>query len=151
MSRQVTGIFNTRWEANDAIRSLVSEGVAREAISLLMSDATRQREFGAGRDLVQRRLAAEVDQLAVESVLLPCVGICVAGPMVDALLEKIPSGRLTLEGGLCIVEIGDDLAHRTAEAVQHGAIVLAVSTEFGEQTLIQTALDSMSPALDARW
>jgi hypothetical protein len=157
MSRQVTGIFTTRSEANDAIRSLLAEGVAREAISLLMSDATRHREFGGGRDPAEARpgaiaaSSAEIDQLAVESVMLPLVGVFAAGPLVDALLEKVPSGHLTLEAALGVLQLGDDLAHRTAEAVQHGSMVLAVSTEFGEQTLVQTALDTMGLAIDARW
>ena len=45
MAKLVTGLFKTRSSAENAVESLIHNGYSREDISLLMSDATRGREF----------------------------------------------------------------------------------------------------------
>ena len=45
MATLVTGLFKTRAEAERAMESLIDYGYSRDDISLLMSDATRGREF----------------------------------------------------------------------------------------------------------
>lgn len=45
MATLVTGLFKTRSGAERAVESLVDYGFSRDDISLLMSDATRGREF----------------------------------------------------------------------------------------------------------
>ena len=45
MAKLVTGLFKSRSEAERAVEDLISYGFMREDISMLMSDATRGREF----------------------------------------------------------------------------------------------------------
>jgi len=46
MATLVSGLFRSRASAERAVEDLVHYGWARDDISLLMSDATRGREFG---------------------------------------------------------------------------------------------------------
>ena len=142
MSRLVAGMFNSRSAANDAIRSLLADGVPRTGISLLMSDATRRREFAAEPAGVAGELhMGDVDRLLVDSIMLAGVGVFASGPIVDALLSH-PSAQ-TLREALCAVEISNEQAERLTEAVHHGGIVITVDAPFGDQTLTQANLDGM--------
>jgi len=45
MATLVTGLFKTRYSADRASESLIETGYSRDDISILMSEATRGREF----------------------------------------------------------------------------------------------------------
>ena len=46
MRRWVTGLFKNRMTAEAAVREISKWGYTRDDVSVLMSDATRSREFG---------------------------------------------------------------------------------------------------------
>ncbi|MFL6229627.1 MAG: general stress protein, partial [Pyrinomonadaceae bacterium] len=45
MAKLVTGLFKTRAAAEAAVDALLKRGYTREEVSVLMSDATRTKEF----------------------------------------------------------------------------------------------------------
>ena len=50
MAHLVTGLFTSRAGANGAVEHLVENGFSRDDISVLMSDATKGREFAVTTD-----------------------------------------------------------------------------------------------------
>ena len=97
MATLVTGIFKTRSHAQRAVEALVDNGYARDDISLLMSDATRGREFaikmvsrapegaaaGATIGGVLGAVAAGLVSLGI--LVVPGVALVAVGPVVAAL------------------------------------------------------------------
>lgn len=97
MAKFVTGIFKNRASAEAAVEQLLNAGFSRDDISVLMSDATRGREFvvaaaskapegasaGAAIGGVFGALAAGL--VAVGVISVPGLGLVAAGPIVAAL------------------------------------------------------------------
>src|SRR5947199_10298167 len=94
----VTGLFQSRAAAEAAVDALIKRGYTRDEISVLMSDATKSKEFavetrthaadgagigGAVGGAVGAVLAAIV--AVGTSVAIPGLGLIVAGPIVAAL------------------------------------------------------------------
>src|SRR2546423_6210538 len=97
MAKLVTGVFKTRVAAEAAVDAIIKRGYTRDDISVLMSDATKSKEFaietgtraadGLGYGAaVGGAVGAVLAALAAggTNVVLPGVGLIVAGPLAAA-------------------------------------------------------------------
>lgn len=139
MAKLVTGLFKTRSGAERAVDTLVNDGFPREDISLLMSDATRGREFAlqmatkapegaATGATVGGALGAIAAGLVVLGVIaIPGLAIVAAGPVI-ATLAGLGAGAAA--GGLAGALIGLGIPEHEAkfynEAIEKGGILLGV-------------------------
>lgn len=139
MAKLVTGLFKTRSGAERAVDKLVNDGFPREDISLLMSDATRGREFAlqmatkapegaATGATVGGALGAIAAGLVVLGVIaIPGLAIVAAGPVI-ATLAGLGAGAAA--GGLAGALIGLGIPEHEAkfynEAIEKGGILLGV-------------------------
>src|SRR5215472_4591511 len=141
MATLVTGLFNSRASAEHAVKDLVHYGYSRDDISLLMSDATRGREFGLSMATKAPEGAATgatiggvigaiaAGMVALGIIVVPGLGLVAAGPVV-ATLAGLGAGAAA--GGLTGALIGLGLPEREAkfynEEVEHGGILVGVYT-----------------------
>src|SRR5918993_2298125 len=98
MATLVTGLFKTKLAAEAAVDALIKHGYTRDDISVLMSDATKNKEFaietrthaadGAGiGGAVGGTVGAVLAAIAAvgTSIALPGIGLVIAGPIAAAL------------------------------------------------------------------
>src|ERR1043166_8389593 len=97
MSKRITGLFNNRSSASNAVDRLLNAGISRDDISLLMSDATRGREFSfaaaskapegaaTGASIGGAIGAIAAGLAAVGTIAIPGLGLVAAGPILAAL------------------------------------------------------------------
>jgi hypothetical protein len=148
MAKLVTGLFKTRVAAEAAVDALIKRGYTREEISVLMSDATRTKEFaietgthaadGAGiGGAVGGTLGAVIAAiLAVgTNIVLPGLGVVIAGPLAAALVGAGAGGAAGgLIGALVGVGIPEHRA-RVYEAGLHvGGILIGVEAKSDEDS-----------------
>ncbi|HEX8845006.1 MAG TPA: quinol:electron acceptor oxidoreductase subunit ActD [Pyrinomonadaceae bacterium] len=136
----VTGLFKTRTAAEAAVDALMKRGYTRDEISVLMSDATRSKEFavetrshaadGAGiGGAVGGTIGAVLAAIAATgaSVVIPGIGLVVAGP-IAAALAGLGAGAAT--GGLVGALIGAGIPEHRARVydagLRSGGILLGV-------------------------
>src|SRR5215475_5452941 len=94
----VTGLFKTRSAAEAAVDAIIKRGYNRDDISVLMSDATRNKEFalqtrshaadGAGiGGAVGGAVGAVLAAIAAvgTTIFLPGINLVIAGPIAAAL------------------------------------------------------------------
>jgi uncharacterized membrane protein len=139
--RVVVATFESRFEAENALTRLKENGIPRDAVSLVMSEAARRREFGAPSEgagegagiggLWGGMLGALVGGLAaVGSIALPGLGLVAAGPIVAALAGAGAGGAAgTLLGTLVGLGVSETDAHHTQRAIADGKIVLAAHVD----------------------
>jgi hypothetical protein len=97
MATLVTGIFKSRADAERVVDDLIHYGWSRDDISILMSDATRGREFGMA-------MATKAPEGAATGATIGGVlGAVAAGPIV-ATLAGLGAGAAA--GGLTGALIG---------------------------------------------
>lgn len=148
MAILVTGICKTRVAAESAVDAIIKRGFTRDEISVLMSDATKTKEFGletgthaadgAGiGGAVGATLGAVLAAIATvgSSLLLPGIGLVVAGP-VAAALAGVGAGGIT--GGLIGALIGAGIPeHRAkvydAAGIRSGGILLGIEANDKEE------------------
>ena len=150
MAKLVTGLFGTRVAAEAAVDALMKRGYTREEISVLMSDATRTKEFaietgthavdGAGiGGAVGGTLGAVIAAIVAvgTNVVLPGLGIVIAGPLAAALVGAGAGGAAGgLIGALVGVGIPEHRA-RVYEAGQHGGgILIGVEAKSDEDAVV---------------
>ena len=126
----VTGLFKTRAAAEAAVDAIIKRGYTRDDISVLMSDATRDKEFA-----VQTRSHA-ADGLGIggaiggtvgavllaiaavgTSIAIPGLGLFVAGPIAAALAGAGAGG---VTGGLIGLMIGTGIPEHRAKVYDTG-------------------------------
>ena len=136
----VTGLFNTRAAAEAAVDALIKRGYTRDEISVLMSDATRSKEFavqtrthaadgagigGAVGGTIGAVLAAIV--AVGTSIAIPGLGLVVAGPIAAALAG---AGAGAATGGIIGALIGAGIPEYRARVydagLRGGGILLGV-------------------------
>ena len=153
----VTGLFKTRAAAEAAVDAIIKRGYTRDDVSVLMSDATKDKEFavqtrshaadglgigGAIGGTVGAVLAAI---LAVgTSVAIPG-GIFVAGPIAAALAGAGAGGAT---GGLIGLLIGTGIPEHRAKVydtgVRGGGILLGAQAKSSEDVdKLQTLLEDI--------
>ena len=144
-SRVVSGLFNDRESTERAYSTLESRGYSRDDVNLLMSDETRNRHFGEGTvdtelgskalegagtgSAIGGTLGAIIGGIAAigTSVLIPGLGLIVAGP-IAAALAGAGAGGLTggLVGALVGSGIPEDRAKLYESGINEGGAVVGV-------------------------
>lgn len=144
-SGMLTGMFRDRESTERAYSSLRSRGYSDNDVNLMMSDQTRDSWFADGDDsalgskamegagtgsAIGGTLGAIIGGIAAigTNVLLPGLGLVVAGP-IAAALAGAGAGGLTggLVGALIGSGIPEDRAQVYEEGVRNGGAVLAVN------------------------
>ncbi len=141
----LTGLFNDRETAEKAYSALRSRGYNHDDVNLLMSDKTRDGWFagkeetdlgskaleGAGAgSAIGGTLGAIIGGIAAigTNVILPGLGLIVAGPLVAALAG---AGAGSLTGGLVGALIGAGFPEEHAgiydEGIRNGGVVMGVN------------------------
>lgn len=143
----VTGLFTNRVAAEAAVDAILKRGYTRDDISVLMSDATRSKEFalqarthaadgagvgGAVGGVVGAVLAAIV---AVGStIFLPGLNLVIAGPIAAALAG---AGAGAATGGVIGALIGAGIPEYRAKVyeagLRGGGILLGVEAKSDEE------------------
>jgi len=142
----VTGLFKTRAAAEAAVDAIIKRGYTRDDISVLMSDATKNKEFavqtrshaadglgigGAIGGTVGAVLAAI---LAVGTSIAIPGGIFVAGPIAAALAGAGAGGAT---GGLIGLLIGTGIPEHRAKVydtgLRGGGILLGVEAKTDDE------------------
>lgn len=147
----MTGMFSDRESAERAYNSLHSRGYTKDDVNLMMSDDTRKTHFanddvdtelgnkameGAGKGSAIGgtigAIAAAVAAIGT-SLLIPGIGLVVAGPLAAALAGAGAGG---LTGGIVGALIGsgipEDRAKRYEEGIKNGHIVMGVTPRNAE-------------------
>ena len=148
-SRMVTGLFRDRESAENAYRSVSTRGYGKDDVNLLMSDETRKTHFadtdtelgskaleGAGAGAaIGGTTGAILGAIAAigTSVVLPGLGLIVAGPLAAALAGAGAGGATGgLIGALVGSGIPEDRAKAYDEGVRQGGIVVGVNPKTDE-------------------
>lgn len=146
-ARLITGLFKNRVAAEAAVDALLKRGYTRDEISVLMSDATRHKEFavqarthvadgagigGALGTAVGAVLAAIV---AVGStIFLPGINLFIAGPIAAALAG---AGAGAVTGGVIGALVGAGIPEYRAKVydagIREGGILIGVEARDGEE------------------
>jgi len=143
----VVGVFRTRASAESAFDALQSYGIPSSNISVLMSDKTRSRDWAhekaggtsAGSKAAEgmgvggaigTAVGATIAAIAAvgTSIVLPGLGLVVAGPIAAALAGG-GAGALTggLIGGLVGLGIPEADAQVYNDALRDGGVVIGVT------------------------
>jgi hypothetical protein len=145
-AKLVTGLFKTRVAAEAAVEATLRRGYTRDDISVLMSDATKTKEFalqtrthaadGAGiGGAIGGTVGAVLAAIAAigTSIAIPGVGIFVAGPIAAALAGAGAGGATGgLIGALIGVGIPEHRAKVYETGVRGGGILLGVEAKNDE-------------------
>jgi hypothetical protein len=143
----VTGLFKNRVAAESAVDAILKRGYTRDDISVLMSDATRTKEFavqakshaadgagigGALGTAVGAMLAAVV---AVGStIFLPGINLVIAGPIAAALAG---AGAGAVTGGVIGALVGAGIPEYRAKVyetgLREGGILIGVEAKSNEE------------------
>lgn len=146
MAKLVTGLFKTRVQAEAAVDALIKRGYTREEISVLMSEATKSKEFaieagthaadgagigGAVGGTVGAVLAAII--AVGTNLVIPGLGLYIAGPIVAALAGAGAGGAA---GGLIGALVGAGIPEHRARVydagLRSGGILLGVEAKTDE-------------------
>ena len=151
-SGMVTGMFRDRESAERAYNSAIDRGYTKDDMNVMMSDTTRDSWFsgddaadtelgskaleGAGAgSAIGGTLGAIIAGIAAigTSVLLPGIGLVVAGPLAAALAGAGAGG---LTGGLVGALIGSGIPEERAvayeEGIKNGGMVVGVNPRNNE-------------------
>ncbi|MDQ1611755.1 MAG: hypothetical protein QOG00_1686 [Pyrinomonadaceae bacterium] len=151
-NRMVTGLFRDRDSAERAYGSLSTRGYSKDDVNLLMSDETRKTHFSsddaADTDLGSKALEGAGAGAAIggttgavlaaiaaigTSVILPGLGLVVAGPLAAALAGAGAGGATGgLIGALIGSGIPEDRAAAYESGVKEGGIVMGVNARSDE-------------------
>jgi hypothetical protein len=147
-TKMMTGIFRDKDNAERAYNSLISRGYKDQDINVMMSDDTRDKNYAAGSDAEHTPLGDKTMEDAGKgaaiggtigatlaaiaaigtSVLLPGLGLLIAGPIAAGL---VGAGAGGLTGGLIGALVGQGVPKETAEqyesGIKEGGIVLGVN------------------------
>jgi hypothetical protein len=146
MSTFVTGLFKDRMTAEAAVREISNLGYTHDDISVLMSEATKNKEFGieAGSKAAEGAgvggavggaVGAALAALAAigTSFALPGLGLVIAGPIAAALAGAGAGGAA---GGLIGLLVGAGIPEHRAKiydaGLREGGILLGVQTKSDE-------------------
>ena len=129
-SKLVTGLFKNRVAAEAAVDAILKRGYTRDDISVLMSDATRTKEFavqarthaadGAGiGGALGGAVGAVLAAIAVvgSTIVLPGINLVIAGPIAAALAG---AGAGAATGGVIGALIGAGIPEYRAKVYETG-------------------------------
>ena len=147
MAKLVTGVFKTRVAAEAAVDAIIKRGYTRDDISVLMSDATKSKEFaietrthaadglGYGAAVGGTVGAVVAAIIAVgTNVVLPGLGLVVAGPLAAALAGAGAGGAA---GGLIGALVGAGIPEHRAKvydaSLRAGGILIGIEAKTAEE------------------
>src|SRR5215475_6900821 len=147
MATFVTGLFKNRMTAEAAVREIGNWGYTYDDISVLMSEATKNKEFGikAGSKAAEGAgvggavggaVGAALAAIAAigTSIALPGLGLVIAGPIAAALAGAGAGGAA---GGLIGLLVGAGIPEHRAKiyeaGVRGGGILLGVEAKSKEE------------------
>ena len=147
MAKLVTGVFKTRVAAEAAVDAIIKRGYTRDDISVLMSDATKNKEFaietrthaadGLGYGAaVGGTVGAVLAAIAAvgTNIFLPGIGLLVAGPLAAAFAGAGAGGAA---GGLIGALIGAGIPEHRAKvydaSLRAGGILIGVEAKTDEE------------------
>src|SRR6266536_927467 len=147
-SKLVTGLFKNRVAAEAAVDAILKRGYTRDEISVLMSDATRTKEFavqarthaadGAGiGGAVGGALGAVLAAIVAvgSTIFLPGINLVIAGPIAAALAG---AGAGAATGGVIGALIGAGIPEYRAKVyeagLREGGILIGVEARSDEET-----------------
>src|SRR5712692_7532806 len=154
----VTGLFKTRAAAEAAVDAIIKRGYTRDDISVLMSDSTKSKEFavetrshaadglGIGSAIGGTVGAVLAAIVAVgTSVMIPGVGLVVAGPIAAALAGAGAGGAT---GGLIGLLLGAGIPEHRAKVydtgVRGGGILVGVEANSSDEVdKLETLLEDI--------
>lgn len=143
----VTGLFKNRVAAETAVYAILKRGYTRDDISVLMSDATRTKEFalqakshaadGAGiGGAVGTAVGAALAAIAAvaSSIVLPGINLVIAGPIAAALAG---AGAGAVTGGVIGALVGAGIPEYRAKVyetgLREGGILIGVEAKSKEE------------------
>ncbi len=146
-SKLVTGLFKNRIAAEAAVDAILKRGYTRDDISVLMSDATRSKEFalqakshvadGAGiGGALGGAVGAVLAAIAVvgSTIVLPGLNLVIAGPIAAALAG---AGAGAATGGVIGALIGAGIPEYRAKVyetgLKGGGILIGVEARADEE------------------
>src|SRR5437016_11462453 len=154
----VSGFFKTRTAAEAAVDAIIKRGYTREDVSVLMSDATKNKEFavqtlshaadglGIG-SAIGGTVGAVLAAIAAvgTSIAIPGLGLFVAGPIAAALAGAGAGGAT---GGLIGLLVGTGIPEHRAKVyetgVRGGGILLGIETNTSEDVdKLETLLEDI--------
>ncbi len=141
-AKLVTGLFKNKIAAEAAVDALLKRGYSRDEVSVLMSDATRSKEFalqtrshaadGAGiGGAVGGAVGAVLAAIAAvgSTIFLPGINLVIAGPIAAALAGAGAGGATGgLIGGLIGAGIPEYRAKVYDAGLRGGGILLGVES-----------------------
>lgn len=152
-NRVLTGMFRDRESAEKAYNSALDRGYSKDDVNVMMADKTRNEWFGNDPDApgselgskalegagagsaIGGTLGAIIGGIAAigTSVLLPGLGLVIAGPLAAALAGA-GAGGLTggLVGALVGSGIPEDRAAAYEEGINNGGMVVGVNPRSDE-------------------
>jgi hypothetical protein len=154
----VTGLFTSRVAAEAAVDAILKRGYTRDDISVLMSDATRTKEFavqarthaadGAGiGGAVGGAVGAVLAAIAAvgTTLFLPGINLVIAGPIAAALAGAGAGG---VTGGLIGALVGAGIPEYRAKVydaeIRGGGILIGVEgTSDEEIDRLETLLEEL--------
>ncbi len=151
-SRMVTGLFNDRDSAERAYQSLIARGYSNEEANVIMSDDTRNKFYPEGSEhtsaladktledagkgaAIGGTLGAIIAGIAAigTSIVLPGLGLIVAGPLAAALMGAGAGG---LTGGLIGALVGHGIPEEHAaeyeSGIKNGGVFMGVNARNDE-------------------
>ncbi len=142
MSKTIIATYEHVEAANRAIRRLYEDGFTQPQISLLVSDPTKEKHLAikpgtkasegvaAGAAAGGALGAIAVGLTAVAGIVIPGLGLSIAGPLVAAL-AGLGAGATAggLVGGLVGLGISEHEAKVVEDAVKQGNVALAVTDD----------------------
>lgn len=149
----MTGLFRSQQHAEQAYKSLRDRGYSEEEINVMMSDKTRDSYYGPGKvetelgskalegtgagAAIGGTLGAIIGGVAAigTNVVLPGLGLVVAGPIAAALVGAGAGGALgSLTGALIGWGIPEERAKIYESGIKEGGTVIGVHPRNNEDT-----------------
>ncbi len=153
MSKTITAVFNTRNEAESALRMLDKAGFTKDQVTLLVTEETRGQHFGISEGTKTAEGAADgaaiggltgalyLGLATAGALLVPGLNIVVYGTVIGGLVG-LGAGGVT--GGLIGALVGLGTPEHEAklyeDAVRKGAILVAVQADDASSAGIVTAI-----------
>lgn len=160
--KNVAGIFDSSLAADRSVSELLAEGFSKDDISLIMSEATRDRIFSSTDDEANRvakggltgaafggALGAILAGLTTVGIIIaPGAGLLAVGPVVAALSGAGAGAAVGgLSGALISAGFAADEANRFEEELKRGKAVVLVHTSDDRKAVIAESVLRISGAI----
>jgi hypothetical protein len=158
MANLITGLFETEAAAEAAVAHLKEIGYTENEISVIMKDRRATEEFaietgastmeGVGTGAaIGGTIGAVLGLLAIGSIVIPGVGLLVAGPLAGMLAGAGAFGLAgSLLGWLVGAGIPEDIAPYYERGLSTGGVVVVVACHPDDDTRVRDILNSQAAA-----